>query len=97
GPHRSAWELEERIVNADGDPTIVGDRLQSQISIGLVRQPDVGFEVRGKEVQLLEAGALPIEENAAGELALVGDSLEERAKVGPVGEEKGANVDEDLA
>src|SRR2546423_1379059 len=84
-------------MNTDRYPAVVRDRLQSKIPIGLIGETDLGLEVAGKQLELLQAGPFAVKKDRSGELALVGYSLEERSQVGPVGQEKGSEVDEDLA
>src|SRR4051812_4538378 len=84
-------------MNAEGDPTVVRHRVESKITVRLVGEPDLGFQVTGEEAKTREARAIFIKEEGAGELPLRGYALEERAEIAPVGQEKGGNVEQDLA
>ena len=74
------------------DPAVIRDRLESQIAVRLIGQPDVGFHVSREEAEALEARAILIQEERAGELPLNGDALEEGAEIGPIGQQEWRDI-----
>ena len=38
-------------MNADRDPAVVGDGLEPQIAVGLIGEPDLGFQISGEEAE----------------------------------------------
>ena len=83
-------------MNPDRDPAVVGDRLESQIAVRLIGEADLGFHVSREEAEALEARAILIEEERAGELPLNRDALEEGAEIGPIGQQERRDIDQDL-
>src|SRR3954463_15431394 len=84
-------------MDTDGDPAVVRDGVESEVAVRLIGESNLGFQVSGKEAKPLQARAILIQEKAAGELSLDRYALEEGAEIGPVGQQKRSEVEQDLA